>query len=167
MLTRRFLRLPPENVKALQVVSIFGSQASMQVLAHLSNVYGIMDVMSALDLAERECLVTISADVCAFVHDMIHHSVQASIKSEEKQIILNEVSQALLARTSDVRTDGELYIVVDLMNRIGPEGRMDADRIQCANLNLLAGEKVRLGIWDEMFFDPFHPLSISSSLPSF
>ena len=122
---------------------MFGSQASMQVLAHLSNVYGIVDIMAALDLPEREGLVSIGTDICAFVHDMIHHSVQMGIKAEEKQIILNEVSRALLTRTSDVRSDAELYIVVDLINRIGPGGTSEVDRIQYANLNLLAGEKVR------------------------
>ena len=66
------------------------------------------------------------------------------IKSEEKMDMLKEISETLLARTSDDRSDGMLFTLMDLINRVGPEGATAMNRLRFANLNLCAGEKVGL-----------------------
>ncbi|KAL7548735.1 hypothetical protein ACHAWF_012024, partial [Thalassiosira exigua] len=141
-LTRRLHRLPAESVIALQVLSIFGSQVPMHVLVHVRDVCGIANIVAELDLPSREGLVKISAETCSFVHDMIQHAVRVGIGPDEGTGMLREVSRTLLSRRADGRRpDAELFILVDLINRLGPDEATPVDCIRYASLNLLAGEK--------------------------
>ena len=143
LLTRRLLRLPGSVLSALRVISIFGSVVSLQVLAYVRDVCGNSDIIAELDRAVREGLVKRTSDTCSFVHDMIQQSVSASIQPVERISMLREVSEALLTRTAENRADSVLFILVDLINRLGPETACPSDHQKYANLNLIAGEKVR------------------------
>lgn len=148
LLTRRLLRLPVRVLKALRVMSIFGSKVPIQVLTHICDVCGCSDIIAELDQAVNEGLIKKTADTLnfAFVHDMIQQSVCMGIKPDESVSMLKEISQTLHARTSDGRTDDILFILVDLINRVGPEGACKTERFGYANLNLTAGEKVCISL---------------------
>ena len=151
LLTRRLLRLPRIVLSALRVVSIIGSHVSLEVLAHINAVCGISDITKVLDKAIGEGLIKKTEDSCSFVHDMIQHSVESGIAPEERAHMLTEISETLIAKTSEYRSDAVLFIIADLINRLGPEGAStDVDRMSHANLNLIAGEKVSallLDVW--------------------
>ena len=144
LLTRRLFRLPESVLTALQVVSIFGSEAPMQVLTHVRDVCGIPDIIAELDRPAREGLITMTAESCSFVHDMIQQACSTAIGPEEKIRMIKEIAETLLVRTTDDRADSMLFILVDLLNRAGPNGVSRVERMRHASLNLLAGEKVRI-----------------------
>lgn len=52
-----------------------------------------------------------------------------------------EISDLLFLRTSEKRSDAILFILADLINKIGPEGQGQNNCVKYANLNLIAGEK--------------------------
>lgn len=143
LLTRRLLRLPSESVASLRVLSIFGTAVPIHVLEHVRDVCGITDIIAELDLPTREGLIKVSKKTCRFVHDMIQHSVQMGIEPDERVGMLKEISQTLLRRTSEDRPDVTLFILVGLVNSLGAQGVTYGDRLRYANLNLIAGEKVR------------------------
>ena len=142
LLTKRLLRLPPSVLSALRVLSIFGSESSMQALTLVRDVCGNADVIAELDRPVREGLVKRTAETCIFVHDMIQDTVYSSIQASELSAMLKEIAEVLLVRTSEERPDAILFIAADLINRVGPEGAPLTDCIRYANLNLAAGEKV-------------------------
>jgi len=144
ILTRRLLRLPESVLTALRVLSIFGSEVPMQVLSHVRDVCGIPDIIAELERPTKEGLIqrTTGGDAVGFVHDMIHHAVDIGINPEARTSMLKEISETLLVRTSEDRADAISFILVDLINRVGPSGALSpVDRICYANLNLVAGEK--------------------------
>lgn len=142
-LTRKLRRLPKTLLSALHVLTIFGSSVPMQVLTHVKDVCGNSNVSAALDHAVEEGLVKKTSNAYSFVHDMIQQSVQSSLRPDEKAIMLKEIAETLLARTPDDRADSILFILVNLINEIGPEGSSTGvQRMHYANLNLIAGEKV-------------------------
>ena len=143
ILTRRLRRLPDDLFTALQVLSIFGSEVPMEVLSLVRDVCGIDDIVVELDCAKRENLVKGSTGSLIFVHDMIQHAVHESIDPETRSSMLKEIIDTLLVRTSEDRADAILFILVDLINRGGPDGVSSTlESAQFANLNLMAGEKV-------------------------
>ena len=144
LLTRRLLRLPKSVRSALHVLSIFGSSVSMQVLSHVRDVCGHADIIAELDVAIREGLVEKTGGACRFVHDMIQQSVHSGVDSNVRSSMLHEISETLLARTGEDPADNVLFIIVDLINRIGPGGASTVDHMRYASLNLMAGEKVRI-----------------------
>ncbi len=116
----------------------------MQVLSYVRDVRGLSDIIAELDRPAKEGLVEINSETCSFVHDMIQHSVQLGTEPKERTSCVKEIAETLLARTTgNSRTDAILFILVDLINRVGPpEGASTVDRMRYAGLNLLAGEKV-------------------------
>lgn len=145
ILTRRLLRLPESVLTALRVLSIFGTEVPMRVLGHVRDVCGVPDIIAELDRSTREGLIqkTTGGDAVVFVHDMIQHAVEMGIKPEDRTNMLKEISETLLVRTSEDRADATTFILVDLINRVGPDGTSSPlDRRRYANLNLVAGEKV-------------------------
>lgn len=142
ILTRRLLRLPKSVVSALRVVSTFGSSASMQVLTLLRGVCGNSDILKELDRAVGEGLVQKDSLTCSFPHDLIQHAVQTSITADERTSMLQEIADALLSRTAEDRADDILFVLVGLINRLGPENSRSTDHVRYALLNLRAGEKV-------------------------
>ncbi len=114
----------------------------MQVLTHINDVCGVSHITAELEHPAREGLINMTTETCSFVHDMIQQSVHMAIEPDEKVRMLKEISETLLVRTAEDRADTMLFILVDLINRLGPGGASTVEQIQYASLNLLAGEKV-------------------------
>lgn len=143
LLTRKLLRLPASALSALRVLSMFGSESSIEVLTLVRDTCGNSDIIAELDRPMSEGLIKKTTESCTFVHDMIQQTVYSCIKPEEMSTMLKEISETLLVRTGDGRTDAVLFIIVDLINRLGPQGASAMDSMRYASLNLSAGEKVR------------------------
>jgi predicted ATPase len=99
------------------------------------------DIIAQLEEPAKEGLIKMTEDTCSFVHDMIQQTVLQSINADEETRTLMELLGTLLARTEADREDSILFIAVDLINRVNPEGVPTDDRIRFANLLLIAGEK--------------------------
>jgi predicted ATPase len=74
---------------------------------------------------------------------MIQNTVYEGIEHQERVRMLKEIADTLIVRTSEERRDGTLFVIVDLINRVGPSNvsLSTKDRYCYARLNLLAGEK--------------------------
>ncbi|KAL7550550.1 hypothetical protein ACHAWF_013773, partial [Thalassiosira exigua] len=146
ILARRLQRLPQDVLSGLRVMSCFGSEVNAEVLIHVKNICGVSDIMGALDCATKESLLIKKQkpdDVSySFVHDMIRDTVYHGIEKDARLQILKEVADALIAKTSEDRSDSILYTVVDFINRAGRAFTQDSEKRDLSSkFNLLAGEK--------------------------
>lgn len=142
LLTRKLLRLPKDVLSALHVMSCFGSEVSLSILKLVNDVCGNTNVIANLNHATNEGLTKKTNKSCSFVHDMIQQAVHRGIKPDVRVSMLKEIAETLLIRSADERGDSVLFILVDLINRVGPDRTTDVEeRIQYASLNLIAGEK--------------------------
>lgn len=151
LLTSRLQRLPPGVLAALEVMSCFGHDVSSGTLGHVRDVCGPSDIVAGLEYATKELLIHKSdlreQSAYSFVHDMVETTVYQGIKPEERVRLLKKIADTLIARTSEGRRQSEgrrddmLFIIVGLINRVGPNHTPPDDRVRYAHFNLLAGEK--------------------------
>ena len=143
LLTRRLQRLPDGVLSGLQVMSCFGSDISLEILFLVRNICGNSDITAGLDCATKELLIKKKLDGSySFVHDMIQQTLYQGIEYEEKLRMLKEIADTLIAVTIKGMSDTVLFIIVDLINRVGPKNTPGGeDRALYAHFNLSAGEK--------------------------
>eukprot|EP00804_Cyclotella_cryptica_P005749 CCRYP_000087-RD/>CCRYP_000087-RD protein AED:0.03 eAED:0.03 QI:330/1/1/1/0.87/0.77/9/489/1372 len=142
LLTRQLLRLPDAVLRGLRVMSCFGAKVHQQVLSYVKDACGNSDIIIELDCALREGLIEHSKDIFKFRHDMIYEAVVRGIDRDDQINMLGELIKTLLTRTFGEEIDNILFVIVDLINRLGTAMTPNSiDHLQCARLNLSAGEK--------------------------
>mmetsp|Transcript_45488 Transcript_45488/g.95504 ORF Transcript_45488/g.95504 Transcript_45488/m.95504 type:complete len:1040 (-) Transcript_45488:73-3192(-) len=142
LLTKRLERVQKNVLDAVRVISCFGSAVSLEILRSVNGVYGNSDIIASLNSAVDELLIKKFKESYSFVHDAIQYAVYQGMEPEERVGMLKELADTLIARTSEGRTNAILFIIVDLINKVGPSINLDADdRKRYAELNLAAGEK--------------------------
>ena len=140
ILTRRLLRLPKDQLLGLVMLSCFGSDVSFEVLALVKSFQGNSDVMDTLDSIVRAKFVERTDERYRFVHDMILNAAQEALDDNDRLDIMEELLQALLPH--GYNDDSVLYIVVDLIARVGADRVHDSEtRLLYAQLNLAAAKK--------------------------
>ncbi len=141
ILIRKLRRLPKDQLSGLTMLSCFGSEVSLEVLNLVKNSYGSLDILQSLDCIAQAGLVKRTDEKYCFVHDMILHAAR-TIDENERMIMMKWLLQTLVMRTSENCDDAILFIIVDLISRIGPNRIHDAkSRMLYANLNLTAARK--------------------------
>eukprot|EP00985_Skeletonema_marinoi_P014317 scaffold7246_cov136-Skeletonema_marinoi.AAC.3 len=142
ILIRKLMRLPKDQLLGLTMLSCFGSEVSLEVLNLVKNSYGHLDIMQSLDCVAQAGLVKRTDEKYCFVHDMILHSAQAAVDENERNSMMKGLLQTLVVRTSGNCDDAILFIIVDLISRIGSCRIHGAEsRLLYANLNLTAATK--------------------------
>ena len=140
ILTRKLLRLSKEQLSGIVMLSCFGSEVSLEVLALVKSSSGNSDIMNTLDFLAQARFVERSDEKYCFVHDMILHSAQGAVDENERMIIMKELLQALLPH--GYSDDTILFIVVDLISRVGADRVHDSEtRLLYAQLHLTAAKK--------------------------
>ena len=140
MLTRKLLRLPKDQLLGLVMLSCFGSDVSFEVLALVKSFCGNSDIMNTLDSIAKARFVERTDEKYRFVHDMILNAAQEALDENERINIMEELLQALLPH--GYSDDTVLYIVVDLIARVGADRVHDSEtRLLYAQLNLTAAKK--------------------------
>eukprot|EP00985_Skeletonema_marinoi_P025868 scaffold19435_cov73-Skeletonema_marinoi.AAC.3 len=140
ILTRKLLRLTKDQLSGLVMLSCFGSEVSLEVLALVRSSCGNSDIMNTLESAAQARFVERSDEKYRFVHDMILHAAQEAVDENEHMVIMKELLQALLPY--GYSDDTILFIVVDLISRVGAERVHDSEtRLLYAQLNLTAAKK--------------------------
>jgi predicted ATPase len=136
------LRLPKDQLSGLVVLSCFGSEVSLEVLALVKSSCGYTDIMESLDCVAQAGLVQRNDEKYSFVHDMILHAARETVDETERIIMMKELLQTLVVKTSEYRDDTILFIIVDLISRVGPDNIHDSEnRLRFAQLNLTAATK--------------------------
>lgn len=147
LLTRKLLRLSEHVLSSLSILSCFGSEVLESVLINVRDVCSNPDVITGLECAAAEGLVEKTKGSYRFSHDMIQKAVDDYIEPNGRQKMLLELAETLLKRTGEDRDDAVLFIIVDFVNRVGPNPNFvsSADkRARYAALNLRAGEKASI-----------------------
>ncbi|KAK1736831.1 putative AAA ATPase [Skeletonema marinoi] len=140
LLTRKLLRLSKDQLSGIVMLSCFGSEVSLEVLALVRSSGGNSDIMNTLDYLAKVRLVERSDEKYCFVHDMILHAAQGAVDENERMIIMKELLQALLPH--GYSDDTILFIVVDLISRVGADRVHDSEtRLLFAQLLLTAAKK--------------------------
>lgn len=143
LLARRLERLPDDALKALQIMACLGSEVSFDILLQLESLCG-SSINAGLDLASKDLLIKKKPNGSySFVHDMIQQAVYHSQNKKERLQMMKEIADTLIARTASVERKGAvLFIIVDLINRVGPDNTSSKDdRALYAQLNLSAGDE--------------------------
>ncbi|KAL3804648.1 hypothetical protein HJC23_008463 [Cyclotella cryptica] len=142
LLTRQLLRLPDAVLRGLRVMSCFGAKVHQRVLSYVKDACGNSDIIIELDCALSEGLIEHSKDIFKFRHDMIYEAVVRGIDRNDQINMIGELIKTLLTRTFGEEIDNILFVIVDLINRLGSAMTPNSvDHLQCARLNLSAGEK--------------------------
>eukprot|EP00984_Skeletonema_dohrnii_P030219 scaffold21547_cov104-Skeletonema_dohrnii-CCMP3373.AAC.1 len=140
ILTRKLLRLSKDQLSGIVMLSCFGSEVSLEVLALVKSSSGNSDIMNTLDCLAQARFVERSDEKYCFVHDMILHAAQGAVDENERMIIMKELLQALLPH--GYSDDTILFIVVDLISRVGADRVHDSEsRLLYAQLHLTAAKK--------------------------
>ncbi len=141
ILIRKLRRLPKDQLSGLTMLSCFGSEVSLEVLNLVKNSHGQLDIMQSLECIAQAGLVKSTDEKYCFVHDMILQAA-STIDENERMIMMKWLLQTLVMKTSENCDDAILFIIVDLISRIGPNRIHDAEsRKLYANLNLTAATK--------------------------
>ncbi len=141
ILIRKLRRLPKDQLSGLTMLSCFGSEVSLEVLNLVKNSYGHLDILQSLDCIAQAGLVKSTDEKYCFVHDMILQAA-STIDENERMSMMKWLLQTLVMKTSENCDDAILFIIVDLISRIGPTRIHDAEsRKLYANLNLTAATK--------------------------
>lgn len=143
LLARRLQRLPEGILSGLQVMSCFGHELPSDVLVHVRDVCNNSDITAGLEYATKELLMKKNSNGSYnFAHHVIQHTVHQGIDPQDRVQMLKEIADTLISRTTEARRDDVLFIIVDLINRVGAENTRDEeDRVMYAKFNLAAGEK--------------------------
>jgi predicted ATPase len=143
--TFKLRRLPIDTLLGLQILSCFGSHTEQRVLRLVANYDGerSVDINAAIHVAISIGLVEQAAHFVRFTHDMIQKATIESICHEDLVPLLRKLIGSILNNSSSTGELGSvLFVVVDLVNRIGSDAKSsEQERVTFANLNLQAGLK--------------------------
>ena len=138
-------RLPKDILLGLQILSCFGSQIDQQVLKFVAGYDGeaSVDMNAAIKASLKEGIIEQAAQLISFSHDMLQQASLSSINDDALVPLLRKLVAALIKNASGVgQLDSVLYVIVDLINRIGSEATSShKERALFAELNLRAGTK--------------------------
>ena len=143
--TFKLRRLPRDTLLGLQILSCFGSQIDQHVLRYVVNYDGehSVDINTAIHVALSNGLVERAAHFVRFTHDMIQKATTDSICKDDLVPLLRKLIASLFnnAYVAD-KLDSVLFVVVDLINRIGSDAMSNPNEYAIfARMNLRAGLK--------------------------
>ena len=142
ILIRKLLRLPKDQLLGLTMLSCFGSEVSLEVLNLVKHSCGNLDVMQSLESVAQAGLVKRTDTKYFFVHDMILNAARETLDENQQIVMQKKLLQTLVAKTSGYCDDAILFIIVDLISRIGTDRIKDTEsRLLYSNLNLTAATK--------------------------
>jgi len=137
-------RQPKDILLGLQIVSCFGSQIDQHVLSFVANYddENSVDISEAINNAVSEGLIERAAHLISFTHDMIQKATINSIQKADLVPLLRKLTAALIRNASATDKLGDvLFVVVDLINRIGSDACFPREQALFAELNYRAGSK--------------------------
>ena len=145
LFTHKLRRLPVDVMMGLSVLSCFGCQVEKHTLNFVQTYDGkcSADIMEAVRVGERECLIDRAGEIFAFSHDLIQKAAFDLIPPNELVSLLQQLAAALITgATAEGEIDSVIFVAVDIINRIGNKAITNTnDRHLFATLNLKAGKK--------------------------
>lgn len=139
-------KLPQDILLGVQIVGCFGRQVDQRLLSLVKNYDGenSVDINAAIHVALNEGLVERAGNIFSFAHDLILKATVDSISEDDLVPLLRKLIYALVEKaTGTASLDSVLFLVVDLIHRVGSEViHCQMERAMFAKLNLLAALKI-------------------------
>ena len=142
LLARKITQLPVDTQELLKFAACIGHRFSIELL---SRIYGqsMESTSYTLSHAMLEHLILVTDKKYRFVHDKIHEAVYSLISEEEKKKNHYKIGRLTLEATREGKLPTKIFNIVKQLNVAVDLLKTDAERIELANLNLIAGKKAR------------------------
>jgi PAS domain S-box-containing protein len=144
LMVAKLNRLPPTTRKALGQLACLGSAAETATLA-LVHDGGDEAIHAALWDAVRSGLVLRFDSSYRFLHDRIQEAAYALIPNDERALAHLRIGRLLAQRIAPEQLEERIFDIVSQFDRSTALITADEERVQVAELNLLAGKRAKAG----------------------
>ncbi len=142
LMAAKLNRLPDDTRDALGQLACLGNAADLRTLMAIRDA-SEEQLGDSLRGAIDSGLITRNGDSFAFIHDRVHEAAYAMIPGSDRASVHLDVARAILSKTKPAELEDRIFEIVDQFNRGRIEIRTPAERLQVAELNLIAGRRAR------------------------
>jgi predicted ATPase len=138
----KLVRLPAATQQALQLLACLGNIATTAMLALVLDTTE-RELHASLVEARRQELVDFLENSYRFVHDRVHEAAYALIPTERRAAVHLRIGRMLVADTPPAKLDEAVFDIVNQLNQGAALITSRDERVQLAELNLLAGQRAK------------------------
>ena len=142
LMVGKLKRLPIETQQALQLLACLGNRAEFALLEMVSQ-QSSDEMHARFWEATRTGLVFRSGDAYGFLHDRVQEAAYSLIPQESRANAHLRIGRLITAATPPDKLEERIFEIVNQFNRGVPLVTSDAERLQIAELNLIAARRAR------------------------
>ena len=142
LMVGKLSRLSAATQQALKQLACLGNSAA---IATLSTVHGASEaeIHAALWEAARAGLVLREQGAYAFLHDRVQEAAYALIPEGERAEVHLRIGRMLLAQAPSSELEERIFEIVNQLNRGAALIALQREKLQLAELNMIAGRKAK------------------------
>ena len=142
LMVGKLIRLTAETQRAVQQLACLGNAAAVGTLALVfgtkeSKIHSLLEEAVVADLLERR------KDSYRFIHDRIQEAAYLLVPESVRPEAHLRIGRLLAAHTPPQQREAAIYEIVNQLNRGAPLITSDQERVQLAELNLIAGKRAK------------------------
>jgi len=142
LMVGKLQRLPIETQQALQLLACLGNRAEFALLEMVSQ-QSSDEMHARFWEATRTGLVFRSGDAYWFLHDRVQEAAYSLIPQDSRANAHLRIGRLMAAATPPDKLEEKIFEIVNQLNRGVPLVTSDAERLQIAELNLIAARRAR------------------------
>ena len=142
LMVGKLKRLPIETQQALQLLACLGNRAEFALLEMVSQ-QSSDEMHARFWEATRTGLVFRSGDAYWFLHDRVQEAAYSLIPQDSRANAHLRIGRLIAAATPPDKLEERIFEIVNQLNRGVPLVTSDAERLQIAELNLIAARRAR------------------------
>ena len=142
LMVGKLKRLPIETQQALQLLACLGNRAEFDLLEMVSQ-QSSDEMHARFWEATRTGLVFRSGDSYWFLHDRVQEAAYSLIPQDSRANAHLRIGRLIAAATPHDKLEERIFEIVNQLNRGVPLVTSDAERLQIAELNLIAARRAR------------------------
>jgi predicted ATPase len=143
LMAKKMNRLPKATQKALGSLACLGSVAAVATIDLISGTERA-EVHAALWQAVRAGLLHRMGGAYSFIHDRVREAGYALIPESERAMAHLRIGRVLASQTAPDERDEKIFDVVSQLNNGAALITTPKERVQVAELNLIAGKRAKL-----------------------
>ncbi|MEK8020825.1 MAG: GAF domain-containing protein, partial [Candidatus Parabeggiatoa sp.] len=154
LMANKIEKLPSSTSATLQLAACIGNQFDLSILAIIYE-QGLNETLSTLSPAIAEELIqpldenykhleTFDKAQFKFLHDRVQQAAYARIDDEQKQAVHLQIGRLLFKNTPANVLEGQIFDIVRHFNHSLELLNNQAERLEIAGLNLMAGQKAKM-----------------------
>jgi len=154
LMAKKINKLPLETSKTLQLAACIGNQFDLAILAIINN-NNKNNILYILRPALTEGLIqpldenykhleTLDKSQFKFLHDRIQQAAYALIDDKQKRAVHLQIGRLLLKNTPTTEIEEKAFDIVEQFNQSIDLLKNQAERLEIAKLNLIAGKKAKM-----------------------